>query len=92
MLIRNTYNFIYYFAYQQTQRMVDKDEYLQAWHEYWSDIENGLSSFAAICNMRCNYGGVARKQAIPEFNGIYNSKIEYLNTLIVESLCNEIPS
>ena len=36
------------------------------------------------------YGGVARKQAIPEINGIYNEKIEYLRSLIQASLENEM--
>jgi hypothetical protein len=40
--------------------------------------------------MRANYGGVARKQAIPEINGIYNEKIEYMLSLIQESIENEI--
>ena len=70
--------------------MTDRAEYLQAWHEYWADIGNGVCSFDAICNMREKYGGVARKQAIPEINGIYNEKIEYLCSLIQASLENEM--
>lgn len=37
-----------------------------------------------------NYGGVARKQAIPDINGIYNDKIEYMMGLIVQSIENEM--
>ena len=70
--------------------MTDRAEYLQAWHEYWADIGNGFCSFDAICNMRVKYGGVARKQAIPEINGIYNEKIEYLCSLIQASFENEM--
>lgn len=90
MVERNTNNFIYYFAYKQTQRLTDKAEYVQAWKEYWNDISNGICSFDAICNMRTKYGGVARKQAIPEINGIYNDKIEYMLSLIQKSIENEI--
>lgn len=45
LIERNTQNFIYYFAFKQTQRMTDRAEYLQAWHEYRADIGNGLCSF-----------------------------------------------
>lgn len=90
LIDRNTKNYVYYFAFKQTQRITDRTEYLEAWHDYWADIADGLCSFDAICNMRCNYGGVARKQAIPEINGIYNKKIERMLLLIQESIENEI--
>lgn len=90
LIERNTNNFIYYFAYKQEQRIVKRDEYIQAWHEYWADIDMGLFPGTAIERMRDNYGGVARKQAIPEVNGIYKTEVEYLNTLIVESIEKEI--
>lgn len=90
LIDRNTNNFIYYFALKQEQRIVDREEYLQAWHEYWDDIGNGFSSVEAICRMRENYGGVARKQPKPEFNGIYTEQIEYLNTLVQQSIEKEI--
>ncbi len=83
-------NCIYYFAYKDTQRIVEREEYLRAWHQYWNDRDNGLNSFDAISRMRQNYGGVARKQSIPEFNGIYTSQIKTLNTYIQESLECEI--
>ena len=83
-------NCIYYFAYKHTQRIVERGEYLRAWHQYWSDRDNGLDSFEAIYRMRETYGGVARKQSIPEFNGIYTSHIKTLNTYIQESLEREI--
>lgn len=90
MIDRNTNNFIYYFAYKGTQRITDKAEYLKAWHDYWNDIDNGISSWEAICSMRANHGGVARKQAVPEINGIYNEKIEYLLTLIYQAVEDDI--
>ena len=35
----------------------------------------------AINLMRSEHGGVARKQAIPQINGIYNRQIEELSDL-----------
>ena len=89
LINRHTNNFIYYFAYKQEQRIVDRDEYLQAWFEYWDDIASGLSSFDAIANMRTDHGGVARKQPIPEINGIYNEKIERMLSYIQQSIEDE---
>lgn len=90
LIERNTNDFIYYFALKQEQRIVEREEYLRAWHEYWNDIDNGFSSVDAIRRMQKNYGGVARKQAKPEINGIYTEQIEYLNTLVAQSIEKEI--
>lgn len=89
LINRNTKNFIYYFAYNQEQRMCDHAEYVQAWYEYWDDIDSGLNSYEAIANMRTDHGGVARKQPIPEVNGIYNAKIEEMLSLIQQSIESE---
>ena len=40
--------------------------------------------------MQANHGGVARKQPKPEINGIYTKEIEYLNTLVQQSIEKEI--
>ena len=90
LIDRNTNNYIYYFALRQEQRIADKEEYLKAWHEYWNDIDNGFSSVEAIRRMQANHGGVARKQPKPEINGIYTKEIEYLNTLVQQSIEKEI--
>lgn len=90
LIDRNTSNYIYYFALGQEQRIVERPEYLQSWHEYWNDIDNGFSSSEAIKRMRNNYGGVARKQPKPEINGIYTEEIEYLCTLVQQSIEQEI--
>lgn len=90
LIDRNTNNFLYYFAYKHEQFFVDREEYIQSWHEYWDDIEEGLPCIEAICKMIGNYGGVARKQAIPEVNAIYLDEIEYLRALIQESLEAEV--
>lgn len=89
LIDRTSKNFVYYFAYKQEQRFVDRAEYLAAWHEYWKDINDGYSSYDAINRMIVNYGGVARKQAIPEINGIYLGEIELLCKLMQESFENE---
>ena len=86
LISRNTRDFIYYFAYKQTQRICDRSEYVQAWFEYWDDIESGLNCYDAIANMMTDHGGVARKQPIPEVNGIYNAKIEYKLSRIQQSI------
>jgi hypothetical protein len=89
LINRHTKNFIYYFARKQEQRITDREEYLQAWFEYWDDIASGLNSYDAIANMITDHGGVARKQPIPEVNGIYNEKIEEMLSYIQQSIENE---
>lgn len=89
LINRHTKNFIYYFAYKKEQRLCDHAEYLEAWHNYWDDIDSGLNCYDAIDNMRADFGGVARKQPIPEINGIYNEKIEYMLSLIQQSIESE---
>ncbi len=90
LIDRRSSNFIYYFAYRQTQRVVQKEEYNEAWHNYWNDIDDGYCPADAIRRMRAAYGGVARKQAIPEFNGIYNDQLEYLCSLVCQGIEKEI--
>ena len=89
LINRYTKNYIYYFANKDKQRLCDHAEYVEAWHNYWDDIESGLNSFDAIANMRTDHGGVARKQPIPEVNGIYNAKIEEMLSLIQQSIESE---
>ncbi|MBE7052788.1 MAG: hypothetical protein E7391_00740 [Ruminococcaceae bacterium] len=83
-------SYIYYFAHKNNQRIVEKKEYCEAWHMYWSDIGKGYTSRDAIYNMIRNYGGVARKQEIAEINGIYNKDIELLRNLIQEDMEKEL--
>lgn len=87
---RNTNNYIYYFAFHDEQRKVEREEYSRAWSEYWTAIKSGAGYHETIWNMIDKYGGVARKQAIPEINGIYNEKIEQMKTYIHQSIENEI--
>lgn len=90
MIRKDTTNFIYYFAYKKRQRLVERAEYTQAWREYWDDIHNDLYSSEARWNMITKYGGMARKQAIPEINAVMNEKIEYMLSLIYQSMDEEI--
>ncbi len=85
-----SFNYIYYFAFKDTQIIAEREEYCAAWHEYWSDIANDVSSFEAIAKMQRKYGGVARKQQIPDLNGIYMKEIDYLCNLIQGDLESEI--
>lgn len=89
MILRKSGNYIYYFALKKYQRMVDKEEYNRAWKEYWLNREAGADSYEAIATMIADYGGVARKQAIPEINGIYNKEIEYMLSLIQKNIEKE---
>ena len=86
----NSNEFVYYFAYKDKQRIVEREEYISAWREYWNDIDNGYDSFTAIYNMRSKFGGVARKQEIPVINGIYNKEIELLCNLIQKDIESEL--
>lgn len=90
LIDRNTKEFIYYFAYRHNQRITDRDEYRSAWHDYWSYKDAGLSSSEARWNVICDYGGMPRKQPIPQINGIYLEEINYLCDLIQESFEKEI--
>lgn len=85
-----TTNYIYYFAYKGEQRITDAKEYKKAWHEYWLDIDGGMYSWDAIWNMRITYGGVARKQAIPDVNTFYDGQIEEIVELAINHIFKEI--
>lgn len=90
MIERNSNDFIYYFAHKDTQRLVDRSEYSKAWKEYWEAKRNGADYFDAIYGMIDKYGGVARKQAIPQINGIYNNDIEFMCHLIQKGMENDV--
>lgn len=49
-----------------------------------------MDSGTAISIMRFGYGGIARKQPIPEVNGIYNYKIDEMLTYIQQSMENDL--
>ena len=89
LINRYTKDYIYYFANKQEQRFCDYAEYAEAWHNYWDRINGGLYNRDAIALMRAEHGGIARKQPIPDINGIYNEKIEYMLSLIQQSIESE---
>ena len=84
--------FVYYFAFRKNLRMTDKEEYCKAWRECHQRLEKGMNWIETISIMRRDYGGVARKQAIPEINAIYLEEYEKLNALICQQLNNELDS
>ncbi len=88
-ILRNTGEYIYYFALNHHQRIVECSEYKKAWREYWNDIDDGMTSREAIAKMIWNYEGVARKQEKPEVNGIYHAEIQFLCDLIQNSIESE---
>lgn len=90
LIDRNTKEYIYYFAYKKKQRITDHDEYCSAWKDYWSDIDEGMNASEARWDVICKYGGMPRKQPIPQINGIYLEEINYLCDLIQESFEKEI--
>ena len=90
LIDRNSGEYIYYFAYKDTQRIATRQEYSEAWKEYWEAKAAGANSMEAIGFMRFLHGGVARKQAIPQSNGIFLEKLNRLNAAICQSIENEL--
>lgn len=80
---------VYYFAYKERRREATHEEYRKAWQEYWQDKAN-MSSQQAIRLMVIHYDGIAKKQPRPTLNGIYGREIDYMLSLITESIENEI--
>lgn len=83
-------DYIYYFAHDNKRRVVDRPEYSRAWKEYWANRESGMDSHLAICYMIVNYGGVARRQAIPVFNAFYMKEMDEMQSYIEESIENDV--
>lgn len=82
--------YVYYFAYKKKRIPATKEEYSEAWQDYWAYREQGANSYMAIYRMRIKYNGIARKQPIPEYNGIYLKEIAMLNDLVCESIEKEL--
>ena len=90
LISKNTDNYVYYFASGNYRETTTKETYSKAWREYWQNKNNGYTTTDAINEMRYNYGGVARKYPIPEWNGIYLDEINYIIDLVCESIENEL--
>lgn len=82
-VLAETSDFTYYFALHKTQILTDKATYCKAWREYFEAKQEGLTYEDAISMMICNYGGVARKQAVTAVNAFYFNE---LNKLVTESM------
>ena len=85
-----SFSYIYYFAYKGEQIITTAQEYKRAWRGYWLDIDDGMHSWDAIWNMRITYGGVARKQPIPDVNVLYDGQIEEIVDLAVNHIWKEV--
>ncbi len=90
LIHRESGNYIYYFALKNKQRFVERAEYTKAWKEYWKVKSECGSADEAIFTMIHNYGGVARKQQIPDVNGIYRDTIEKMLSFIQVSMEKEL--
>lgn len=79
----------YYFAYKEKRREATREEYCKAWQEYWPNKAH-MGYEQAIRLMIFHHGGIAKKQPRPTLNGIYGREIDYMLSLITESIENEI--
>ena len=86
----NQWDYVYYFAFKNHQRMCDHEEYAKAWKEYWENKRAGMSTYTAIEYMRFNYGGVARKQPRAYLNPFYTDTIRVLQDLIYVNIEEEL--
>ena len=84
LIYRNTDNYIYYFAYGKHQNITDKKTYCKAWKLYWDSIRDEATPSEAMWNVRYEFGGSPRKQAIPQTNAFHLIKIETLIKLSEE--------
>lgn len=87
-IARSLSQFYYYFAIHHTQRMATLEEYTVAWHDYWTLIDNGLSSGSAMLVVIEKYGGVPRKAPVAGFNGILGAELTYFTELVNNRMDN----
>lgn len=88
-------DYIYYRVYRdendkQQYQQVKKEEYCWAWRLYWEKREEGWDSEGAYSCMYSAFGGVPRKQAVAEQNGIYLKQLNYLFDLVSNSIEKEV--
>jgi len=77
-LARNNDRCFYYFALGDFRQMTDKETYKEAWALYWSiNSESGRYDEAAAA-VKQKYGGMPRKQAVPELNAFYSKELKEL--------------
>lgn len=91
-LVGDTFEYIYYFANEDHQRICDEEEYKEAWREYWNSMEENFHySLGCILMMKDKYGGVAKKQAIPDTNALEAEKVNQLIELVVKDIEKYMP-
>lgn len=86
LILRASGEYHYYFAKKGNLIDTTKEEFNQAWSEYWQARADGCPTRDAIGEMCWKYGGVARKQAIILFNGIYGKELDKLNDMVCERI------
>ena len=83
---KSSQEFVYYFAHGGLYREADKQEYLEAWHDYWGWKEKFGGELQIVCPMILEkYDGFPRKQAVPEANAMEQEAIQTLIALTNES-------
>lgn len=88
-------DYIYYRVYrdendQQHHQQVTREKYCWAWRLYWGKREEGWDSRGAYSYMYSAFGGVPRKQAGVEQNGIKLTELNYLFDLVSNSIEKEV--
>ncbi|MCR5369265.1 MAG: hypothetical protein K6E83_00970 [Clostridium sp.] len=77
--------FFYYFAYGDHREYTDHQTYLEAWHDYWGKKEESGNYSLAAATVIIKYGGMPRRQAIPEPNALSSKELEELIALTNKS-------
>lgn len=84
--------YYYYFAHKGNYKKTDRKTYGLAWKLYWDTKAIYDDTYTACSAVIVEYGGVPRKQPIPELNGIYNETIAKIRELTNESFLNAYAS
>lgn len=88
-------DFVYYKVYKkygaQTHELITKEKYSYGWHFYFEYREKypEEASRSAYFYMYSKFGGVPRKQAKLEENGIFQKELEYLLSLVADRISDE---
>ena len=87
--------FIYYRVYRdehdrQHYQEVEKEQYCWAWHLYWDKRAEGWDSERAFAYMYSAFEGVPRKQAKAEQNQFHVEELNYLFSLVSNSIEKEV--
>ena len=89
-------DFVYYRIWKeygvQRSEVITREEYSKAWKSYfeWREAHPDEDSRPAYAHMYNKFGGVPRKQAKLEINGIYKQELNTLNDLVCATIEEEI--